>query len=473
VKSHTLHKKFINTGLVLDIKRYSNMGLMLLRITLIAIFAGSFLLPMHFTRATPLYQGQPQVQQGPFPNNANATAGNDTGLDSLSQPQEVLDYYDSILAIDPNNVTATAGKGGALFYLGRYDEALASFDRALALDPNNANALDGKAAVFDSLGEHQEAVQYYDRALQIDPNNKDILNNKGSALGNLGRYDEALQYTERALQIDPNNKDILNNKGSALFYLGRYDEALASYDSALQTDPNDISALINMGTALALTGRYEEAIAHFDAAHHIDPHNVPALVNLGMALENLGRHQEASLYFEEASMIYQSSVSAAPVITSEKNLVLLVDTAQRDYYYSFKSAVLHSNLDLGSLELENLKQYIEPFELHYISHGYHVDVDEEIYVGISMFKSSDYQGAIVILDNILNLNAMHPGEIVQKPTLAATLFNKGLCLEKLGQQISAEQYKQQAHDVDPYYNGGFPPIAKFAPPALAALGIGP
>jgi tetratricopeptide (TPR) repeat protein len=380
------------------------------------------------------------------------------------------------LAIDPNNVNATAGKGGALFYLGRYDEAIASFDRALALDPNNVNALDGKAAVFDSIGEYQEAVQYYDRALQIDPNNQNILNNKGSALGNLGRYDEALQSAERALQIDPNNENILNNilnnKGSALFYLGRYDEAIASFDSALQTEPNDIYALINKGTALALSGRYEEAITFFNTAHHIDPHNIPALVSLGIALENLGRHQEARSYFEEASLIHQSSVSAAPVLTNEKNLVLLItNIGQRDY--SFKGAVLQSYLDLESPELDNLNQYREPFELHYISHGYQVDVDEETYAGISSFKYSDYQGAIVIFDKILNLNAEHPGELVQKPTLAAILYNKGLCLEKLGHPIEADQHEKQAHDVDPNYNGGFPPIAKFAPPALAVLGIGP
>jgi hypothetical protein len=80
---------------------------------------------------------------------------------------------------------------------------------------------------------------------------------------------------------------------------------------------------------------------------------------------------------------------------------------------------------------------------------------------------------MVIFDKILNLNVMHPGELVQEPTLAANLYNKGLCLEKLGHPIEADQYKKQAHDLDPNYNGGFPPIAKFAPPALTVLGIDP
>jgi tetratricopeptide (TPR) repeat protein len=230
-----------------------------------------------------------------------------------------------------------------------------------------------------------------------------------------------------------------------------------------------------MGTALGVLGRYEEAIGYFDTILlYIDPNYVPALVSIGTALENLGRHQEAIEYFEAASLIQEPSVSAAPISSDNKNhFVLITDVGEKDY--STNSGVLryYSNLDVGNSQVHNLNGYKERYELHYISHGYKVDVDKEFLIGYATFNKQDYDGAIIIFDEILGLNAMHPDELVKKQQLAASLYHKGLSLENLGDLPTAQQYKSQALDVDPNYNGGLPAIAKFAAPTQLIVGVPP
>jgi tetratricopeptide (TPR) repeat protein len=408
-----------------------------------------------------------EPQQQPMQPGLNATdAGNATTTGNATTAGGNATTTEERLT---TNDSALGGKGAALDSLGEYQDALEYYDRALAMDPNNVSALGGKGAALDSLGEYQDALEYYDRALAMDPNNTNIVNNKGGALGNLGRYEEAMEYIDRALAMDPNNTNIVNNKGTALFYLGREEEALEYYDRALAMDPNNTNALTNKGTALAGLGRYEEAIGYFDRILNIDPNYIPALVNKGAALGNLGRHQEAMEYFETTSLIQESSITTAPPASSnEKNhFVLITNVWEKEYSSRNRLVQYYSNVDLGNLQLDNLKRDKETYALHFISHSYEININKETNTGIAKFNIGDYQGAIVIFDEILRLNEMHPGELVQKQELAATLYNEGLCLEKLGNLTGAEQYKNQAHGVYPNYKGGYVLKADFSPPVLA------
>jgi tetratricopeptide (TPR) repeat protein len=315
--------------------------------------------------------------------------------------------------------------------------ALEYYDRALAIDPNNVSALDGKGAALHSLGEYQDALEYYDRALAIDPNDVNIVNNKAGALGNLGRYEEAMEYIDRALAIDPNDVNIVNNKGTALFYLGREEEALEYYDRALAIDPNDVNIVNNKGTTLAELGRYEEAIGYYDRVLNIDPNYIPALVNKGAALGNLGRHQEALKYFETTSLIQESSITMAP-------------------YYS--------NVDL---QLDNLRRdKEETYALHFISHGYEIDINKETNTGIAKFNLGDPEGAMAIFDEILRLDKLHHIELVQKPELVASLYYKDLCLKAL-KLTGAKDFMREAQNLDPKYEGDYVPKADFSVPVLA------
>jgi tetratricopeptide (TPR) repeat protein len=201
---------------------------------------------------------------------------------------------------------------------------------------------------------------------------------------------------------------------------------------------------------------------------NIDPNYIPALVNKGAALGNLGRHQEAMEYFETTSLIQESSITMAPDSSNKKNhFVLITDVWEKEYSSRNRLAQYYSNVDLGNLQLDNLRRdKEETYALHFISHGYEININKETNTGIAKFNLGDYQGAIVIFNEILRLHETHLSELVQKPELAASLYNKGLCLEKLGNLTGAEQYKNQAHNVDPNYKGGYVLETDFSAPAL-------
>jgi tetratricopeptide (TPR) repeat protein len=305
--------------------------------------------------------------------------------------------------------------------------------------------------------------------------NGSILDGKGAALDSPGEYQDALEYYDRALAIDPDNVSALDGKGAALFYLGREEEAIVNFDRALAIDPDDTNALTNKGTALAGLGRYEEAIGYFDRILTIDPNYIPALVNKGAALGNLGRHQEAMEYFETASLIQESSISTAPASSNKENhFVLITSIWEKEYSSRSRPVQYYSNLDLGNLHLDNLKADKETYGLHFISHGYEIDVNKQTNSGIAKFFIGDYQGAIDIFKEILRVHTLHAKELlVQNPELAASLYNEGLSWEKLGNSTGADYYKNEfskANDeLDPDYKGGYVFKVDFSPPALALI----
>src|SRR5215212_1797923 len=331
--------------------------------------------------------------------------------------------------------------------------------RATVITPNseeNVDYLISQAVEAYEQGMYEEAIVYFDRALAIDPNDIDALINKGIALDGLRRYQEAILYYDSALAIDPNDIDALINKGADLYNLGRHEEAIGYFDRALAIDPNNASALYNKGNSLAGLKNCVEAIRYYDEVLSIDPNYRPALVNKGACLGNLGRHQEAARYFEPSPLVQESSISETS--TTEKNhFVLITNVGEKGY--SLKNLLKsYTDLDFENLRLNNLNGYKGTYGLQYISHGYQIDVTAvtaEVNKGIFRFQNGEYQGAIVIFDEVLRINILHPGELVQNRQLAASLLNKALCLEKQGNLTGAEYYRNEAHNLDSQYQGGY------------------
>jgi tetratricopeptide (TPR) repeat protein len=221
-------------------------------------------------------------------------------------------------------------------------------------------------------------------------------------------------------------------------------------------------------------GRYVDAIGYFDRILNIDRNYIPALVNKGAALGNLGRHQEAMEYFDTASLIQESSIRMAPASSNKNNhFVLITSVSEKEYFSRNQLVQYYSNLDLGNLQLDNLKGDKETYGLHLISHGYKIDVNKQTNSGIAKFFIGDYQGAIDIFNEILRVHALHIREFVQNPELAASFYNEGLSLEKLGNLTGADYYKNEASrinaELDPDYKGGYVLKAEFSPPVLALI----
>jgi tetratricopeptide (TPR) repeat protein len=132
--------------------------------------------------------------------------------------------------------------------------------------------------------------------------------------------------------------------------------------------------------------------------------------------------------------------------------ILITNVGENDY--SLRSLLLpsYSNLDL---RLDNLVKYEDNYGLHLISHGDDLDVTKKANLGIGKFFTGDYQGALIEFDEILRINSMHSGQLASTQQLAAIMYNKGLCFAQQGNSTGAEHYKNQAHNIDPGYDGGY------------------
>jgi YVTN family beta-propeller protein len=109
---------------------------------------------------------------------------------------------------------------------------------------------------------------------------------------------------------------------------------------------------------------------------------------------------------------------------------------------------------------------IAPTSTKVLPRAYEIDINNQTNLGIAKSNLGECQVAIERFDKIIRLNELRPGELVETPELAASLYNKGLCLEKLGNLTGAEQYKNQAHNVNPNYKGGYVLKSNFSAPAL-------
>lgn len=126
-------------------------------------------------------------------------------------------------------------------------------------------------------------------------------------------------------------------------------------------------------------------------------------------------------------MLQQSSSSTIST-SSDRNNHSLINVGVKDPLTRNILLRYYPNLDLKLDDLGYKGTYVT-YELYHVSHAYDIDVNKQTNSGIAKFYIGDYQGAILIFDEILRVNVLHPGEIVQRPQLAAGLYNKGLCLE--------------------------------------------
>ncbi|HWF19574.1 MAG TPA: tetratricopeptide repeat protein [Verrucomicrobiae bacterium] len=84
----------------------------------------------------------------------------------LDKPQEALDCFDEVLALDPEHADALVKKGAALERLQRLDEAIECYDLAIARDNSLTMAYLYKGGVFNRMERYSEALACYELALK-------------------------------------------------------------------------------------------------------------------------------------------------------------------------------------------------------------------------------------------------------------------------------------------------------------------
>jgi tetratricopeptide (TPR) repeat protein len=223
-----------------------------------------------------------------------------TLLRELKRPQEALESFASIIALDPRLPPAHNLRGEALRDLSRPHEALRSFEEALRLAPDFSEACYNRGLTLLVLQRPRDALQSFDRLSQLEPTLAEGHYYRGNALRNLGRLPEALGSYNRALELKNDFAEAHNGRGNVLRDLKRASEALSSYERALALKPDFAEAHSNRGNVLHDLRRLEEALASHDRAVALMPDYARAHFNRGSTLRELGRMSEALACFDRA-----------------------------------------------------------------------------------------------------------------------------------------------------------------------------
>jgi tetratricopeptide (TPR) repeat protein len=90
-------------------------------------------------------------------------------LNRMEAPEEALEHFDAVLAVDPSFAPAYYNRGSAFDALGQLDKAESDYRRALGLMPDNAGAMSGLASIQSRRGAYGDARAMAEQAVARIP----------------------------------------------------------------------------------------------------------------------------------------------------------------------------------------------------------------------------------------------------------------------------------------------------------------
>lgn len=224
-----------------------------------------------------------------------------------------------------------------------------------------------------------------------------------------GNYPAALKDFKQALRIDPNFIDAYICQSLVYYYQEDYQEAIASCNQVLQINPKNVDAYNNRGLNRCAMGEYKDAIADFNQVLQIDPYHAKAFLNRGYSRLQLNDNWRAIEDFDQA--------------------LRLDPTSARAYLKQLADTLNH-----------------EPEAIH--------DANQQLIQGLLIqgnlrYEAGDYQDAIAVYTQILNLDPTNTEAHNRRSTARAAVGQYEAALEDLYQaadsylsteQLTTEQY---------------------------------
>jgi len=211
-------------------------------------------------------------------------------------------------------------------------------------------------------------------------------------------YAAALKDFKQALRIEPNFIEAYICQSLVYYYQEDYQEAIASCNQVLQINPKNVDAYNNRGLNRCALGEYKDAIADFNQVLQIDPYHAKAFLNRGYSRLQLDDNWGAIEDFDQA--------------------LRLNPTTARVYLKQLADTLNH-----------------EPEAIH--------DANEQLIKGLLIqgnlrYESGDYQEAIAVYTQILNLDPTNTEAHNRRSTARAAVGQYEAALEDLYQ--AADSY---------------------------------
>ena len=273
-----------------------------------------------------------------------------------------------------------------------------------------------RAQELVAAGKLDQAIRIYQDLSRMSPNNPVLLLNLCVAEYTAKHYPEAIADATAALKLKPDLLPARLFLGASYFELGQFTMAIDSLQLVIAADPRERNGRLMLGEALLGAGQPAAAADHLKAAAEMLPANPRVWYGLGRAQEALGSKSDAREAWER--------LMALPVSPeSHRHAAEVHDTAGR-----WREAAVEWR---EALQLAPGNRAVR------------------IGLGTSLFRSRDYDAAMLILEPLLTSES------------ADVQFLYGASLLNLQQPMKAIPYLKAA-------------VARDASllPARAALGQG-
>jgi tetratricopeptide (TPR) repeat protein len=163
------------------------------------------------------------------------------------------------LPLDSQDADEWLKIGNAHATLSQLDEALAAYQTVLKIKPDKAAAYTNIGVVYYQSGKFDDAVQQMQKALEIDPSDAETHYMLGATYVQQQKLDEAEKAFNKAIELKPDLAAAYTGLGNVQLARKSFAEAVTTLQKATTLQPNQAEAWLALGQAYAAQGNKTEA----------------------------------------------------------------------------------------------------------------------------------------------------------------------------------------------------------------------
>jgi tetratricopeptide (TPR) repeat protein len=261
-----------------------------------------------------LYNELEQKLQGHTPSAAMAYFLGQLAL-QLTQYEQAKSHFESANQQHPNYAKAIVGEGLAALQLSQYQQALDKFSQALKLGVKDPQLY--RYIGFSYLEKKQflSATIAFEQAKMLLPNVTELDHALVYSYSNSGQKDAALAMLEQLLVTHPNDSKLWLQRANIYLSKEHYGIAISSLETALRLGENQSA---NIALAAQLQLQYGST-----------PRAISLYKGLGHSADTTDVVFDAINYLIDTYKLAE----AEQVLTSQKNIKVLPDNNQSQYFY--------------------------------------------------------------------------------------------------------------------------------------------
>ncbi|SFU53016.1 XrtA/PEP-CTERM system TPR-repeat protein PrsT [Pseudoduganella namucuonensis] len=244
------------------------------------------------------------------PRNTDALMFKGDLLRAQNQPQQALDAYDQVIAINPQHRTVHVEMAYLEIAVGKFAEAQANLAKAEKVTPGSVLVAYTQALLDFSRGKHIAAQESLQKVLRVAPDHPPSVLLAGAVALNLGSLQQAEHHLRRYLDRNPYNVYARKMLASTLLRSGATPDALAVLEPALKSEQQDVQLLALAGESYMQARDFNKATEYFGKASELDPTAAKLRTSLGMSKLGKGDRAQGISDLQAAARLDTSSEQA-------------------------------------------------------------------------------------------------------------------------------------------------------------------